>query len=151
MSQEVVDAIRSKAHCKIRGRKCPRPFLEWHQAGLSAKMNHVLAKQGLFLFLFLWHNITEYFTILIIITDLYFLFSSIIWLNPSQKLMLLLTIIIYKHFSTGFAKPFAIQQQAIPCIMSGRDCIGVAKTGSGKTLAFLLPMFRHILDQVRLI
>tara|TARA_B110000208_G_scaffold177061_1_gene223957 strand:+ start:693 stop:854 length:162 start_codon:yes stop_codon:yes gene_type:complete len=53
MSQEVVDAIRSKAHCKIRGRKCPRPFLEWHQAGLSAKMNHVLAKQGLFLFLFL--------------------------------------------------------------------------------------------------
>jgi superfamily II DNA/RNA helicase len=55
------------------------------------------------------------------------------------------------NISTGFAKPFAIQQQAIPCIMSGRDCIGVAKTGSGKTLAFLLPMFRHILDQVRLI
>jgi ATP-dependent RNA helicase DDX46/PRP5 len=31
--------------------------------------------------------------------------------------------------------------------MSGRDVIGVAKTGSGKTLAFLLPMFRHIMDQ----
>jgi ATP-dependent RNA helicase DDX46/PRP5 len=31
--------------------------------------------------------------------------------------------------------------------MSGRDVIGIAKTGSGKTLAFLLPMFRHILDQ----
>jgi len=31
--------------------------------------------------------------------------------------------------------------------MSGRDIIGIAKTGSGKTLAFLLPMFRHILDQ----
>lgn len=31
--------------------------------------------------------------------------------------------------------------------MSGRDLIGIAKTGSGKTLAFLLPMFRHILDQ----
>lgn len=29
----------------------------------------------------------------------------------------------------------------------GRDIIGIAKTGSGKTLAFLLPMFRHILDQ----
>jgi len=31
--------------------------------------------------------------------------------------------------------------------MCGRDVIGVAKTGSGKTLAFLLPLFRHILDQ----
>lgn len=27
---------------------------------------------------------------------------------------------------------------------------GIAKTGSGKTLAFLLPMFRHILDQAPL-
>ena len=34
--------------------------------------------------------------------------------------------------------------------MSGRDLIGIAKTGSGKTLAFLIPMFRHILDQPRL-
>lgn len=37
--------------------------------------------------------------------------------------------------------------QAMPAIMSGRDLIGIAKTGSGKTLAFLLPMFRHIMDQ----
>ena len=44
-------------------------------------------------------------------------------------------------------EPFAIQKQAIPAIMCGRDVIGVAKTGSGKTLAFLLPMLRHILDQ----
>jgi len=47
----------------------------------------------------------------------------------------------------GFDKPTPIQAQAIPAIMSGRDVIGVAKTGSGKTLAFLLPMFRHIMDQ----
>ncbi len=36
------------------------------------------------------------------------------------------------------------QAQALPVVMSGRDCIGVAKTGSGKTLAFVLPMLRHI-------
>jgi ATP-dependent RNA helicase DDX46/PRP5 len=46
--------------------------------------------------------------------------------------------------------PFAIQCQALPAIMAGRDVLAVAKTGSGKTLAFLLPMFRHILDQPQL-
>lgn len=50
----------------------------------------------------------------------------------------------------GFEKPTPIQCQAIPAIMSGRDLIGIAKTGSGKTLAFLIPMFRHILDQPQL-
>ncbi|KAL7136577.1 hypothetical protein ABFS83_10G039700 [Erythranthe nasuta] len=47
----------------------------------------------------------------------------------------------------NYEKPMSIQAQAIPIIMSGRDCIGVAKTGSGKTLAFVLPMLRHIKDQ----
>lgn len=47
----------------------------------------------------------------------------------------------------AFDKPTPIQCQAIPAVMSGRDLIGIAKTGSGKTLAFILPMFRHILDQ----
>ena len=40
-----------------------------------------------------------------------------------------------------------MQAQALPVIMSGRDCLGIAKTGSGKTLAFVLPMLRHIKDQ----
>ncbi|KAL2094689.1 hypothetical protein ACEWY4_009408 [Coilia grayii] len=47
----------------------------------------------------------------------------------------------------SYEKPTPIQTQAIPAIMSGRDMIGIAKTGSGKTIAFLLPMFRHIMDQ----
>uniref|UniRef100_A0A7N9ASN2 Probable ATP-dependent RNA helicase DDX46 n=1 Tax=Mastacembelus armatus TaxID=205130 RepID=A0A7N9ASN2_9TELE len=47
----------------------------------------------------------------------------------------------------NYEKPTPIQAQAIPAIMSGRDLIGIAKTGSGKTIAFLLPMFRHIMDQ----
>ena len=58
----------------------------------------------------------------------------------SERLLQLLE----KH---NLKEPFAIQRQAIPAIMCGRDVIGVAKTGSGKTLAFLLPMIRHILDQ----
>lgn len=45
-----------------------------------------------------------------------------------------------------FAKPFPIQCQSIPAIMSGRDVIGIAETGSGKTLAYVLPMIRHIRD-----
>lgn len=44
-------------------------------------------------------------------------------------------------------RPFAVQAQCLPCIMAGRDVIGIAKTGSGKTLAYLLPMLRHIGDQ----
>ncbi|CAI5973846.1 unnamed protein product [Closterium sp. NIES-64] len=47
----------------------------------------------------------------------------------------------------GFERPMPIQAQALPIVMSGRDCIGIAKTGSGKTLAFVLPMLRHIMDQ----
>lgn len=47
----------------------------------------------------------------------------------------------------SYEKPTPIQAQAIPAIMAGRDLIGIAKTGSGKTIAFLLPMFRHIMDQ----
>jgi len=46
-----------------------------------------------------------------------------------------------------FKEPFPIQCQAIPCIMSGRDIIGIAETGSGKTLAYVLPMLRHVMDQ----
>ena len=48
---------------------------------------------------------------------------------------------------SGFEKPTPIQCQALPAIMSGRDCVGVAKTGSGKTLAYILPMLRHAKDQ----
>ena len=49
--------------------------------------------------------------------------------------------------SQNIDKPFPVQAQCLPCIMAGRDVIGIAKTGSGKTLAYLLPMLRHILDQ----
>jgi ATP-dependent RNA helicase DDX46/PRP5 len=43
----------------------------------------------------------------------------------------------------GITTPFPVQAQCLPCIMAGRDVIGIAKTGSGKTLAYLLPMLRY--------
>ncbi|KAJ3408176.1 hypothetical protein HDV05_005126 [Chytridiales sp. JEL 0842] len=50
----------------------------------------------------------------------------------------------------GFTEPTAIQKQAIPAALSGRDIIGIAQTGSGKTAAFLWPMLVHIMDQQEL-
>jgi superfamily II DNA/RNA helicase len=47
----------------------------------------------------------------------------------------------------GFAQPFAIQTEAVPVAMEGRDVCGRAKTGSGKTLAFGLPMLARITDR----
>jgi superfamily II DNA/RNA helicase len=49
--------------------------------------------------------------------------------------------------AAGFAQPFAIQTEAIPLAMLGRDVCGRARTGSGKTLAFGVPMMARILDE----
>lgn len=40
----------------------------------------------------------------------------------------------------GYNTPSAIQDQAIPLILEGKDIIGLANTGTGKTAAFLLPI-----------
>lgn len=44
----------------------------------------------------------------------------------------------------GFSVPTNVQQQALPILLSGRDCILHAQTGSGKTLAYLLPIFAKV-------
>ncbi len=44
----------------------------------------------------------------------------------------------------GFERPTAIQSQAWPAVMSGRDIVGIADTGSGKTLAYILPCIVHV-------
>lgn len=43
----------------------------------------------------------------------------------------------------GYVNPSAIQDQAIPYIIEGRDVIGLANTGTGKTAAFLLPIIER--------
>jgi ATP-dependent RNA helicase DeaD len=44
----------------------------------------------------------------------------------------------------GFTAPTAIQAQAIPHLLSGRDVVGQAQTGTGKTAAFSLPILERI-------
>ncbi|XP_053974772.1 probable ATP-dependent RNA helicase DDX49 [Hylaeus volcanicus] len=46
--------------------------------------------------------------------------------------------------SMGLKKPTPIQENCIPKILAGNDCIGCAKTGSGKTLAFALPILQKL-------
>lgn len=44
----------------------------------------------------------------------------------------------------GYASPTAIQAQAIPQVLAGKDIIGCAQTGTGKTAAFAIPILQKM-------
>ncbi|MFC1960104.1 DEAD/DEAH box helicase [Chloroflexota bacterium] len=44
----------------------------------------------------------------------------------------------------GYTAPTAIQAEAIPHLLAGRDIMGQAQTGTGKTAAFTLPMVQEL-------
>lgn len=44
---------------------------------------------------------------------------------------------------SGYTTPTAVQTQAIPAILAGRDIIATAQTGTGKTAAFVLPILER--------
>ncbi|MEN9338158.1 MAG: hypothetical protein RIQ41_472 [Candidatus Parcubacteria bacterium] len=44
----------------------------------------------------------------------------------------------------GLMHPSAIQDQAIPVALQGKDVIGIASTGTGKTAAFLIPLINKL-------
>jgi ATP-dependent RNA helicase RhlE len=46
--------------------------------------------------------------------------------------------------SEGYTIPTAIQQEAIPHVLEGRDLMGCAQTGTGKTAAFALPILQRL-------
>ena len=46
--------------------------------------------------------------------------------------------------SEGYVIPTAIQTQAIPYVLEGRDLLGCAQTGTGKTAAFALPILQRL-------
>src|SRR6266566_6930605 len=49
----------------------------------------------------------------------------------------------------GFTRPTAIQSDAIPPALDGKDLLAAAMTGSGKTAAFLLPILHRLIDKPR--
>uniref|UniRef100_A0A2P2M356 RNA helicase n=1 Tax=Rhizophora mucronata TaxID=61149 RepID=A0A2P2M356_RHIMU len=52
---------------------------------------------------------------------------------------------ILRNFAElGFKEPTPIQRQAIPVLLSDRECFACAPTGSGKTLAFVCPMLMKL-------
>lgn len=44
----------------------------------------------------------------------------------------------------GYTKPSAIQEQAIPAILQGKDVMAAAQTGTGKTAGFTLPLLERL-------
>ncbi|WP_166240512.1 DEAD/DEAH box helicase [Paenibacillus turpanensis] len=49
----------------------------------------------------------------------------------------------------GITEPVAVQKEALPLLLSGRDTIIESKTGSGKTLAYLLPLCEKLTPDVK--
>ena len=47
----------------------------------------------------------------------------------------------------GYSTPTAIQQQAIPAVLSGGDLLAGAQTGTGKTAGFVLPILQRLATQ----
>lgn len=47
----------------------------------------------------------------------------------------------------GFLKPFPIQEQTVPVILSGKDLMGIAQTGSGKTACFVMPILEKLQNE----
>jgi ATP-dependent RNA helicase RhlE len=46
----------------------------------------------------------------------------------------------------GYQIPTAIQSEAIPHLLAGKDLLGIAQTGTGKTAAFGLPILNYLLN-----
>lgn len=47
----------------------------------------------------------------------------------------------------GYQTPTAVQAQAIPAVLKGRDLLAAAQTGTGKTAGFALPLLQTLLQE----
>ncbi|VDP10221.1 unnamed protein product [Heligmosomoides polygyrus] len=142
MTKEEVRAYREELEgIEVKGSKCPKPIKTWAQCGVEFKiLTPEIAKMTK-------EEVRAYREELegIEVKGSKCPKPIKTWAQCGVEFK-----ILQQLKRLNYTKPTPIQAQAIPCIMAGRDLIGIAKTGSGKTLAFLLPMFRHILDQPEL-
>jgi ATP-dependent RNA helicase RhlE len=46
--------------------------------------------------------------------------------------------------TAGYSQPTAIQSEAIPAVIAGKDLLGIAATGSGKTASYVLPILHRL-------
>ena len=60
---------------------------------------------------------------------------------PFQRLRLIEPLLRAVR-SEGYTIPTAVQREAIPYVLAGRDLLGCAQTGTGKTAAFALPILQ---------
>ena len=44
----------------------------------------------------------------------------------------------------SYTAPTAVQSQAIPAVLAGRDVMAAAQTGTGKTAGFALPLLQRL-------
>ncbi|XP_062182238.1 DEAD-box ATP-dependent RNA helicase 58, chloroplastic-like, partial [Phragmites australis] len=52
--------------------------------------------------------------------------------------------VLQRAEEVGYVVPTEVQEQSLPVLLSGQDCILHAQIGSGKTLAYLLSVFSTI-------
>src|SRR4051794_30568851 len=56
------------------------------------------------------------------------------------------TSLITALTEAGYTAPTAVQKQAIPAAIEGRDLLVSSQTGSGKTAAFMLPSLHKLIS-----
>ncbi len=64
--------------------------------------------------------------------------------TPTFQAMGLAEPVLRAVVDAGYEQPSAIQAEAIPLLLQGRDLLGQAQTGTGKTAAFALPLLSRI-------
>ena len=68
-------------------------------------------------------------------------------MNSSFEALGLSEALVRAVTELGYTTPTAIQQQAIPAVLSGGDLLAGAQTGTGKTAGFVLPILQRLAMQ----